>query len=412
MSQSRAAAVERLRAVVQSVWIDDLTRQMIAGGQLAELLAQGVTGITANPTTFDKAVTESDLYDADIRRLGADRPADEVLRDLLVEDVRNAAAALGPVHEQTGGADGYVSIEVAPDLAYDTDRTVAAARVLWARCDRPNVLVKVPATAEGLPAIRRLLSEGVNVNVTLTFSLRRYEEVVEAFLSGLESRLERGLPIDRVASVASFFVSRVDSKVDPELRRRLAEAPPGEARDGLAGMLGTTAIANSKLAYQRFRELHSGPRWERLANAGARPQRCLWASTSVKEEAYRPTMYVEALAGPDTVDTMPLKTFDALAEARIEGPELERDVDLARERIARLADFGIDLDRVTAELESEGVRSFADSYHHLVGVIEKKVSPRGRDRCGGERPFPTGDAHGARGEEAGEPTHPHPSRRA
>jgi transaldolase len=383
MSQSQATTVERLRAVGQSVWIDDLTRQMIAGGQLARLLEQGVTGITANPTTFDKAVAESDLYDADIQLRAADRSAEEVLRDLLVDDVRSAADMLRPVHAQTGGGDGYVSIEVAPDLAYDTERSVAAAHVLWTRCDRPNVLVKVPATAEGIPAIQRLLSEGVNVNVTLTFSLRRYEEVVEAFLSGLELRLERGLPIDRAASVASFFVSRVDSKVDPELRRRLQEAPPGEAHDALESMVGTIGIANSKLAHERFRDLHSGSRWERLAAAGARPQRCLWASTSTKDEAYRPTMYVEALAGPNTINTMPLKTFDALAEARVEGAELERDVDLARERVARLADFGIDLDRVTAELESEGVRSFADSYRHLAGVITEKLAPPARLR--GER---------------------------
>jgi transaldolase len=377
------AAVERLRAVGQSVWIDDLTREMIAGGQLASLLEQGVTGVTANPTTFDKAVVESDLYDADIQLRGADRTPDEVLRDLLVEDVRSAGVMLRPVHERTDGGDGYVSIEVAPDLAYDTDRTVAAAHVLWTRCDRPNVLVKVPATAQGIPAIRQLLSEGVNVNVTLTFSLRRYEEVVEAFLSGLELGLERGLRIDRLASVASFFVSRVDSKADPELRRRLQEAPPGEARDTLESMVGTIGISNSKLAYQRFRELHSGSRWDRLAAAGARPQRCLWASTSTKDKAFRPTMYVEALAGPNTINTMPLTTFDALPEARIEGAELERDVDLARELIARLAGFGVDLDRITAELESEGVRSFADSYRHLLGVIREKQAPPARLR--GER---------------------------
>ena len=370
--QQVETAVERLRSLGQSVWIDDLTREMLSSGGLVALRDRGVTGITANPTTFDKAVTSSNLYDQDIASMGGRDPA-AVLWELMEQDVRQAADVLRPVYERTAGADGYVSIEVSPDIADDAGRTIAMAGELWRVCDRPNVLVKIPATSAGLPAIRHMLSEGVNINVTLTFSVRRYGEVAEAFLSGLDARLGRGLPVGHVASVASFFVSRVDSKVDALIEKRLAEVDAADDRQVGASLLGKIGIANSKLAYHRFRQVHAGPRWERLAAAGARVQRCLWASTSVKNPAYPQTMYVEGLAGRDTVNTMPPPTFHALADASIEGPALERDLELAYDQVRRLGSLGIDLEEVASELEAEGVRSFTDSYRHLIGTIEKKI---------------------------------------
>jgi transaldolase len=399
ITDGTTAATGRLRALGQSVWIDDLTRDMIAGGDLVHLRESGVTGITANPTTFDKAVTGSSVYDADIRRLAGHRAATGILWDLLVDDVRHAAAVFRQVYDRTGGADGFVSIEVAPDIAADTEATTRMARELWERCDSPNVLVKVPATAQGVPAMRRLLEDGVNVNATLIFSVERYREVAEAYLSALEARRERGRPIDRVASVASFFVSRVDTKVDGELKRRL-EGAEGEERERLGGLLGTIGVANSRHAFERFRGLFSGERWDALAAGGARPQRCLWASTSAKDPSFPATKYVEALAGPDTVDTMPLETFEALAGASLDGPALERDLDAAREQLSRLDALGIDLRRITAELETEGVRSFEESYRHLGHAIDEKVTANGWDRVqvAGEHSFPASDAPGSTGD--------------
>jgi transaldolase len=371
-----ATTVERLRALGQSVWIDDLTREMIHGGQLAQLRDQGVSGVTANPTTFDKAVTGSDLYDESIRRLAAREAPKGILWDLLVDDVVAAADVLRPVYESSGGREGYVSIEVSPDIAYDTERTMQAAAELWERCDRPNVFVKIPATKAGLPAIQAMLARGVNINVTLIFSLARYQQVVEAFMSGLEARHAQGESLERVMSVASFFVSRVDTKVDKALQLRLAQAAAEEEREAVQRLRGKIGIANSKLAYQEFQRLHSGPRWQRLAAHGAHVQRCLWASTSVKDPSYPATMYVEALAGPDTINTLPLKTYEALSEARLENPALE-EADSARKHLQELEWLGIDLGQLTEELEAEGVRSFAESYHHLVSALDSKIEDRG-----------------------------------
>jgi transaldolase len=400
-----SSKLARLRSLGQSVWIDDLRRDMIAGGELVGLRDQGVTGVTVNPTTFDRAVADSELYDRDIRRLAAHHAPAAVLWELLAEDVRQAADVLRPVYDQTAGADGYVSIEVSPEIAYDTARSLAMARDLWRRCGRPNVMVKIPATAEGLPAIREALSQGVNVNVTLTFSARRYREVAEAFLAGLEARRERGHEVDRLASVASFFVSRVDAKVDGLLRARIEEAGGGQERKVLQPLIGAAAVANAKLAYQQFRRLHAGPRWERLAAAGARPQRCLWASTSVKDPSFPPAKYVEALVGPDTVDTMPPATLRALAEARIEGPALERDLELAHDQVRRLANLGIDLEEVGEELEAEGVEAFLRSYRHSVAALAEKISERGWDRLeiAGQDSFPASDPPGWGGHTMGGP---------
>jgi transaldolase len=376
MARTQLAAVERLRSLGQSVWIDDLSREMLATGTLATLRQEGVTGITANPTTFDKAVTGSTLYDEKISRLAQQKGARAIARELLVEDVCEAADILRPVYEAQAGAEGFVSIEVSPDIAYHTARTIEMAGELWSRCQRPNILIKIPATEPGLLAIQAMLAEGINVNVTLIFSLTRYRQVVEAFMSGLETRLAQGAALDQVMSVASFFVSRVDTKVDAALKLRLVEAAAIHERQLLESLLGQIGIANSKLAYAEFQRLHSGPRWERLAAQGARVQRCLWASTSVKDPNYPATMYVQALAGPDTINTMPLKTYQALPEARIEGPAL-LEADRVPQQLESLAQVGIDFEQLTQKLEAEGVRSFADSYHHLITALESKIEERG-----------------------------------
>lgn len=370
--QQVETAVERLRSLGQTVWIDGLTREMLTSRELVALRDKGVTGVTANPTTFDNAVSRSTLYDEHIAGMGGKEPA-AILWDLMERDVREAADVFRAVYDRSGGADGYVSIEVSPEVADDTARTIVMAGDLWRACARPNVHVTIPATSAGLPAIRHMLSEGVNVNVTLTFSVHRYGEVAEAFVSGLEDRLKRGLPVDQVAGVAGFFVSPVDMKVDSLIEQRVARLDAAEDRQVGESLLGRIGIANSKLAYHRFRQVHTGPRWERLAAAGARVQRCLWTSTSVENPAYPPAMYVESLAGWDTVNAMPLQTFQALSNARIEGPALEEDPELAYDEVRRLGSLGIDFEEVARELEAEGLRSFSDSYRHLAGTIEQKI---------------------------------------
>lgn len=373
MRQATTPAL-RLRSQGQSVWIDELSRDMIESGQLAALRDEGVSGVTDNPTTFDRAISKSDAYDQDIRTLGRGLGPPEIAWELLLEDVRRGADVLRPAYDESAGTDGFVSIEVSPDLAYDTVRTIEAARELWRRCDRPNVMIKVPGTEAGLPAISRLVAEGVNVNVTLVFSVPRHVEVMDAFMTGLEVRHAGAGDLERVASVVSFFVSRIDAKVDGLLRERSEQG--GEEPTGSA-LLGAAGIASCRLAHGEWRRAFSSPRWERLRQAGARPQLCLWASTSVKDPAYRPTMYVEALSGPDTVVTMPLKTYGRLHEADLDHPRLEGHAGVAAETHARLAALGIDIRQVTGELESEGVEAFGRSFSHAVRSIGEKIDARG-----------------------------------
>ncbi|MBO0688066.1 MAG: transaldolase [Candidatus Dormibacteraeota bacterium] len=372
MQEQEAAPIGQLQAVGQSVWIDDLTRDMLEEGELQRLVDLGITGVTANPTTFDKAVNGSHRYDQDIGSLDGRLTPRQIVWELLVRDVRAAADVLRPVYDRTDGTDGFVSIEVSPELAYDTHGTIESARDLWARVDRPNIFVKVPATEPGLQAIETLTAEGINVNVTLTFSLHRYRQVVDAYFNGLESRHAAGQPIDGVTSVASFFVSRVDAKVDPLLRAR--EAQGGADAEVARSLRGTIAIANAKHAYQEFRMLHGTTRWEHLRRKGAQPQRCLWASTSVKDPSYPATMYVEALAGPDTVDTVPPGLVPELAAADLSEPRLMQDAEAALADLEALARLGIDLDQITLELETEGVQAFSKSYHHLVGALSERVA--------------------------------------
>jgi transaldolase/glucose-6-phosphate isomerase len=363
-----------LQQAGQSLWLDNIRRQLVTSGELARLRDEGVTGVTSNPTIFEKAVSGSTDYDeALVRLVNAGETPDAILWDLMLEDIRSAADVFLPVYERTDRADGFVSIEVSPKLANDTRKTVEMAKELFRRADRPNVMVKIPATKPGLPAIRETLAEGINVNVTLIFSTERYDDVVDAFISGVEDFTAKGGDPRQVASVASFFVSRVDSKVDKLLDERIeAATDPGE-RERLQALRGTAAIANSKEAYQHYLQLFGDGRWQQLAQAGARPQRCLWASTSTKDPRYSDTMYVEELIGPDTVDTVPPATLAAFREHGEVRRSLDDRVDVARRQLADLAELGIDLREVTEQLEVEGVDAFEASFDSLLDALQKEA---------------------------------------
>jgi transaldolase len=348
----------------QSVWIDFLSRKLVHGGELARMMEEdAVVGVTSNPTIFQKAISEGDAYDEQLREVLAEEDdPKEVFLKLAIRDVQDACDLLRPVWDGGAGQDGYVSIEVDPNLAYDTEGTIAEAQRLHELVDRPNCFVKIPATEPGLPAIEEMIARGRSINVTLIFSLQRYAEVVEAFQRGLERLVASGGDPGPVASVASFFVSRVDTEAD----KRLDELG---APDELKGKL---AIANAKLAYQRYQELHSGERWDALAAKGARTQRCLWASTSTKNPAYRDVMYVEELIGPQTVDTMPEETIRAFQDHGQVALTLERDIDEAHRVFERIAEAGVDYDDVVAVLEKEGVDKFSDSFKELLEGVRAK----------------------------------------
>ena len=369
------AVLEELQGQGQSIWLDNIRRELITSGELAELRDAGVTGITSNPTIFQKAVTGSTDYDQGLVELvRARRKPEQILWQLMVEDLQAAADVFRPVYDRTGGDDGYVSIEVSPVVAHSTAKTVAIARELWGRVDRPNLMVKIPATLDGLPAIRQMIGEGVNINVTLIFSTDRYAQVVEAFLSGLELLRAQGGDLSRVASVASFFVSRVDTNVDRLLQERIGASRDEGERARLDALMGRAGIANSKMAYERFKILHSGERWDRLAQAGARVQRCLWASTSTKDPRYPDTMYVEELIGPDTVDTLPPATLAAIRDHGEVRRSLDADVEGARRTLTLLSAAGIDMHDVTSQLEREGVDSFTRSFEDLLQALTEAAA--------------------------------------
>jgi transaldolase len=361
MAKSR---LHELSELGQSVWIDYLSRQMLQSGKLARMLEEdAVVGVTSNPTIFQKAIAEGDAYDEQFREVLAeeDDPKEVFLR-LAVQDVQNACDLLRTVWDGGHGQDGYVSIEVDPNLAYDTQGTIDEAQRLHELVDRPNAFVKIPATEAGLPAIEEMIARGRSINVTLIFSLQRYAEVVEAYLRGLERLVESGGDPGPVASVASFFVSRVDTEAD----KRLDEVGAPEE------LKGKLAVANAKLAYQRYKELFSGERWAALHAKGARSQRCLWASTSTKNPAYRDVIYVEELIGPETVNTMPEETIHAFQDHGEVALTLERDLDEARRVFERVAEAGVDYDDVVAVLEREGVEKFADSFRELLEGVRSK----------------------------------------
>jgi transaldolase len=356
--------LQRLRAEGVSVWLDTLSRELLDTGGFAELIRDwGVTGATSNPTIFAKAITGSDRYDDQLRKLiaGGQRDAQELFFAIALDDVRAAARLLQPAFGRSRGTDGFVSFECTPDLADDTAATIAQATSLWERLDQPNVMIKVPGTGAGLQAIEELTRRGLNINVTLLFSIERYEQVIDAYLRGLSARADAGEPVDTIASVASFFVSRIDTKVDPMLT---ADSP----------LRGQIAIASARVAYQRCQAKFTGPEWERLEQLGARSQRPLWASTGTKNPDYSDVLYVSELIGPGVINTMPDQTMRAFGEHGVAARTLDADPDAATEKLAAAAAAGISLADVTSELEREGVRSFCDSYHQLLDCIERKLA--------------------------------------
>jgi transaldolase / glucose-6-phosphate isomerase len=359
----------------QAVWLDFLARRFIEDGGLRKLVAQeGLTGVTSNPSIFEKAIAEGTDYDSALKQAEAeaDLGVKALYERVAIEDIQNAADVLRPVFESTEGADGYVSLEVSPHLAMSTDATVAEARRLWHAVNRNNVMIKVPATSAGLPAIRQLTGEGVNVNITLLFSQLIYDEVVESYLAGLEHLVAQGGDPRRIASVSSFFVSRIDVAVDELIGQRLRQTNDGGEREALSGLRGKAAIANAKLAYQRYKHHFAGPRWEKLRAKGARVQRLLWASTGRKNKAYSDVLYVEELIGRDTINTMPPATLDAFRDHGKLRPSLEEGIDQAEQVIATLDRLGISIDAVTAKLTEEGVQQFANSFDQLLGAVARK----------------------------------------
>ncbi len=355
--------LEALHRAGVSIWLDMLSRQLLQSGEFERLIRDySMTGATSNPTIFAKAITGSDVYDGQIRKLASDGNHDskELFFSLALDDVRDAARTLREAFERSHGRDGFVSFECTPDLADDTGATIAQALDLWQRLGEPNVLIKVPATKAGVPAIEELTRHGVNINVTLLFSIERYEQVMDAYLRGLEARAAAGEPLGSIASVASFFLSRIDTKVDAQLR----EGSP---------LRGRVALASARVAYQRYLAKFGGERWERLERLGATRQRPLWASTGTKNPAYSDVLYVAELIGPDVINTMPENTMQAFADHGAVARTLDADVKGAVQTLRDAAAAGIVLDVVTAELEREGVRSFCDSYGELLECIESKL---------------------------------------
>ena len=355
------SAIEKLTSLGQSLWYDNIQRKILENGEFKAMIERGdIRGVTSNPTIFNNAIAKSNDYDSALMPLAwAGWDSEKIFWQLAIEDIKAACDAFAPLYEESNGGDGYVSIEVSPALAHDTEKTVAQAEQLWVRVARPNLMVKIPATKEGIPAIRKAISDGLNINITLIFSLKRYAEVMDAYLSGLEDRANAGHPIDHIASVASFFVSRVDSKVDP----KLPEDSP---------LRGKAAIANAKLAYDEFMKTFAGMRWEKLKYKGARVQRPLWASTSTKNPNYPDTIYIDNLIGAETVNTVPPATLEAFRDHGIASMTLMRDLDEAQASIDQLEAADISMDVVTQELEDEGVKAFSDAFEQLLKTIDER----------------------------------------
>lgn len=369
--------LRELNKLGQSVWLDYIRRGEILSGELKRLIDEdGLSGVTSNPTIFEKAIAGSADYAAAITGLArAGKSATEIFDNLAVEDIQRAADLFRPTYDSTEGRDGFVSIEVSPDLARDTAGTTAEARRLCRAVGRPNILVKIPGTKEGLPAIEQMLAEGVNINITLLFAVERYEEVANAYLAALETRARQGKPLDRIASVASFFVSRIDTLADKLLNEKLAEAMTPAERSKIQGLFGKAAIANAKVAYEKFKNIFAGPRFKPLAAKGARVQRVLWASTSTKNPKYRDVVYVESLIGADTINTLPPATLAAFREHGQAAVTVDKGLDDARRSLAALAEVGVDLSAVTRKLEDDGVASFSTDFAKLMAVIEEKRKP-------------------------------------
>ena len=362
----------QLAAFGQSIWLDYLSRKVLVSGEMASLIRDdGVSGVTSNPAIFEKAIAGSADYDQAIAQLSRQGlSAAEIYETLAVDDICATADLLRPLYDKVEGRDGFVSLEVSPLLAHDSAGTVMEARRLWSRVERPNLFIKVPGTMEGLVAIRQLIGEGINVNVTLLFGIPRYRAVVGAYLDGLSERAARGLPLERVCSVASFFLSRIDVLVDP-LLAKIAQQPGADGKMA-ASLVGETAIASAKVARTAYRETLAQDRFRSLAERGARPQKVLWASTGTKNPAYSDVKYVEALIGPDTVNTMPLETLAAYRDHGDPALRLDHGWEEAQRLLGRLPEVGIDLDAVTQQLEDEGVEKFSGPFDTLMHAIEQK----------------------------------------
>jgi transaldolase/transaldolase/glucose-6-phosphate isomerase len=357
--------VKQIHSFGQSIWLDFIDREIIASGKLKKLIDEdGVRGVTSNPAIFEKAITSSSDYDNDIVELSKTTDDNEVLFfGLAVKDIQQAADLFKGVYEESKAVDGYVSLEVSPFLALETEGTAKQAEELWAKVDRKNVMIKIPGTKPGLPAIRQSIAKGININVTLLFGLERYEAVTEAYISGLEDHLAAGHEIAHISSVASFFLSRIDVVVDPLLEAK-----------GEKALVGEVAIASAKKAYEIYKRVFSSERWNKLAAKGAQPQRLLWASTGSKNPAFKDTKYVEALIGPDTVDTVPLETVDAFRDHGVAANTLEGGLAEATAALAKLKELGIDLDAITQQLEDEGIEKFNKPFEKLLNAIEEQKS--------------------------------------
>lgn len=363
--------LKALQDMGQSVWLDYIQRSMLDGDLNKMIVEDGLRGVTSNPSIFEKAIGGSTDYDAAIEALVAANPdmsAKDVFYELAIDDIQRAADMLRPVYETSKAHDGYVSIEVSPDLAMDAQATVEEARKIHAQIDRPNVMIKVPSTRPGLEAIEQLISEGISINATLLFSVKRYQMVAEAFVRGLEKRAQRGDEVKNIASVASFFVSRVDSKVDAALMERMDAGHAGADK-----LVGKIAITNAKLAYQCFQTLFTSERFNRLAESGAQPQRILWASTGTKNPEFSDVMYIDELIATQTVNTIPPATMDAFRDHGVVKATLEQGMDQAEGMLSELANYGVDLAEITVELEKQGVALFAESFQNLLKVIEGKM---------------------------------------
>ena len=364
----------QLKTHGQSVWFDNIDRAQLISGQFKRLLDEdGVVGVTANPTIFQKSISQGHAYDEQITQLIKEgKSTNEIYEALVMRDICTVADILRPIYDRTNRQDGFVSLEVSPDLAHDTGSTLSEVRRFWKTVDRPNLMIKIPATPEGIPAIQQALTEGININITLIFSLDNYRQVADAYLSALEERNAEGKNISHIASVASFFVSRVDTLVDRVLEDRIKATSDSAEQQKLKSLEGKAAIANARLVYQEFKRIFGTPRFESLKHSGAHVQRPLWASTSTKNPAYRDVLYAEELIGPDTVDTMPLETIENFRDHGRVSRTIENNIPQAKAELAALEEVGIHYDQVTQQLQDEGVQKFADSFHELFKGIESK----------------------------------------
>lgn len=366
--------LQQLKTQGQSVWYDNIDRSQLTDGRFKRLLDEdGVVGVTANPTIFEKSISSGHAYDEQMTQLiNAGKSTNEIYEALVIQDIRTVADMLRPIYDRTHGQDGYVSLEVSPELARDTDKTIAEVRRFWQMVSRPNLMIKIPATQEGIPAIEQALTDGISVNITLIFALENYRQVADAYLTALENRNAEGKDISHIASVASFFVSRVDTLVDKMLEDKIAATSDAAEQTKLKGLEGKAAIANARLVYQEFKRIFGTPRFETLKHSGAHVQRPLWASTSTKNPAYRDVLYAEQLIGPDTVDTMPLETIEKFRDHGQVSRTVDKDIPQAQAELDALEQVGIHYDQVTQQLQDEGVQKFADSFHQLFQGIDGK----------------------------------------